>query len=270
MIDGRELEGLERWDPKWSDDYVGEGGFWDDVNNILRGNFSLFDWSKNNDDGGASKGTGVVDPGIPEPIPMEDFYGDSWVADGNMYEQVTSNTLITRNLDGSDPKYNFILPNDLGGWSQDDTASDGLIWKGCLSCHADNGAFTYAVHNSQENNAGQIASAILTSFFGSRIGSGKATSPASFDDIVANPKSLMGKSADEIGSILGEGWQKGAYGSKKTGWKFTKDDGSVFYHPGGGRHGGSYYGFSNGKLGKNKVVGSDYIPLKGDKATIHK
>jgi len=90
------------------------------------------------------------------------------------------------------------------------------------------------------------------------------------DDIVTNPKVLWGKSADEIGSSLGEGWTKGAYGSKGTGWKFTNGDQSIFYHPGGGRHGGSYYGFSSGRLGKNKVVGKDYIPLPGDKATIIK
>jgi len=92
----------------------------------------------------------------------------------------------------------------------------------------------------------------------------------SFDDVVANPKALWGKSADEVGSMLGEGWTKGAYGSSKTGWKFTRatDGQSIFYHPGGGRHGGSYYGFSSGTLGKTKIVGPDYIPLKGDKATI--
>ncbi|HEY9009211.1 MAG TPA: hypothetical protein VIM75_23910 [Ohtaekwangia sp.] len=90
----------------------------------------------------------------------------------------------------------------------------------------------------------------------------------SFDDIVTNPKSLWGKSADEIESMLGEGWTKGAYGSKGTGWKFTKGDQSIFYHPGGGVHRGSYYGFSSGKLGKNKIVGLDYKPLPGDKATI--
>lgn len=92
----------------------------------------------------------------------------------------------------------------------------------------------------------------------------------SFGDIVTNPKALWGKSAGEVGNILGEGWTKGTYGSKGTGWKFTKGDQSVFYHPGGGRHGGSYYGFSSGKLGKNKIVGSDYVPLAGDKANIIK
>lgn len=90
----------------------------------------------------------------------------------------------------------------------------------------------------------------------------------SFDDVVANPKALWGMSVDDVGSMLGEGWTQGVYGSKGTGWKFTKGDQSIFYHPGGGRHGGSYYSFSSGKLGKNKIVGPDYKPLLGDKATI--
>lgn len=269
MIDGRELEGLERWDPKWSENYVGEGGFWDDVNNILRGNWTLFDWSKKSDDGGSSqKSNGVVSAGPVEEIARD--IGDSWVADGNMYEQVTSNTLITRNLDGSDPMYNFILPDDLGGWSQDDTASDGLIWKGCLSCHADNGAFNYAVHNSQENNAGQIASAILTSFLGSRIGSGKAASPTSFDDILSNPKAIWGKSADDVSGILGDGWTKSSLKSG-NGWKFTQNngDGFVSYTTGNSHHPNSvYYKINSGAAGKTKVVGSGYKATSNDKSKI--
>jgi RHS repeat-associated protein len=76
------------------------------------------------------------------------------------YEQVTGNTLISRKF-GETPKYQFILPQNFGGWSQDDTGSDGLIWKGCLACHAENGAYHYAAYNSQEHNAGLIGAAIL-------------------------------------------------------------------------------------------------------------
>jgi RHS repeat-associated protein len=100
-------------------------------------------------------------------------------------------------------------------------------------------------------------------------GTGK-TGLKSFDDIAANPKYLYGKTADEVAEILGDGWKRGTYGSSGTGWKFIKGDQSVFYHPGGGKHGGAYYGFSSGKLGKNKIVGPDYIPLPGDKANIIK
>lgn len=90
----------------------------------------------------------------------------------------------------------------------------------------------------------------------------------SVDDIAKNPRLIWKKSADEVAKILGEGWEKGAYGSDGKGWKFIKGDQSIFFHPGGGRHGGSYYGYSSGKLGKNKIVGPDYIPTQGDKATI--
>ncbi|MGJ1426516.1 RHS repeat domain-containing protein, partial [Sphingobacterium spiritivorum] len=91
----------------------------------------------------------------------------------------------------------------------------------------------------------------------------------SFEDIVENPKALWGKTAGEIEKILGSGWQKGTYGSKKTGWKFTKGDKIVFFHPGEGRHKGKYWGFSSAITGKNKVVGNNYLPLPGDKAKIH-
>lgn len=123
---------------------------------------------------------------------------------------------------------------------------------------------------------GAVANAVLTSLSaaggGLAFSRGAKNSITSFDDIVNNPKALWGKSSTEVGQILGEGWKQGAYGSSKTGWKFTTstDGKSVFYHPGGGRHVGSYYGFSSGTLGKTKVVGKDYVPLKGDKATIIK
>jgi hypothetical protein len=97
-------------------------------------------------------------------------------------------------------------------------------------------------------------------------GAGKALN--SVDDIVKNPQSLYGKSKADVSKILGDGWTEGTYGSSKTGWKFTKGDQSIFYHPGGGRHGGSYYGYSSGATGKIKIVGPDYAPLPGDKATI--
>jgi RHS repeat-associated protein len=106
-----------------------------------------------------------------------------------------------------------------------------------------------------------------------RAGSVGKTALNSFDDIVKNPKTLVGKSADDVAEILGDGWIKGTYGSKKTGWKFinkTHPDRSVFYHPGNGRHGGSYYGFSRANYPKTKIVGTDYIPISGDKANIIK
>lgn len=62
---------------------------------------------------------------------------------------------------------------------------------------------------------------------------------------------------------------EGVYGSDGGGWKLMNGDISIFYHPGGGKHGGSYYGISSGATGKIKVVNPEtYIPLEGDKATI--
>lgn len=92
----------------------------------------------------------------------------------------------------------------------------------------------------------------------------------SFDDISSNPRALHGRTSDEVGEVLGEGWSLGKYGSDGKGWKYTKGDESVFYHPGGGKHKGEYWGYSSGKLGKNKIVGQDYVPTAADKATIHK
>ena len=89
-----------------------------------------------------------------------------------------------------------------------------------------------------------------------------------FQEIVDDPTSLWGKSADEVGDILGDTWTKGTYGTKGTGWKFTNGDKMIAYHPGGGRHVGSYYKISCGKNGIIKVVGSDYIAGIGEKAKI--
>jgi len=108
-------------------------------------------------------------------------------------------------------------------------------------------------------------------YFKSKYGSGNVewvTELKSYNDITMNPKALWGKSADEVGKILGKGWTRGTYGSAGTGWKFTNGDKSVFYHAGGGVHEGSYVGVSSGQIGKVKVVGSDYKPLIGDKAII--
>ena len=89
-----------------------------------------------------------------------------------------------------------------------------------------------------------------------------------FQEIVDDPTSLWGKSADEVGEILGDTWTKGTYGTKSNGWKFTNGDKMIAYHPGGGRHMGSYYKISCGKNGIIKVVGSDYIAGIGEKAKI--
>lgn len=91
----------------------------------------------------------------------------------------------------------------------------------------------------------------------------------SVDDIFSDPTRLKGYTVDELQKVLGNDWTRGVYGSNGGGWKLTNGDISIFYHPGGGKHGGSYYGISSGATGKIKVVNPEtYIPLKGDKATI--
>ena len=105
-------------------------------------------------------------------------------------------------------------------------------------------------------------------------GSSILTTPkvvTSFEDILSSPHSLWGKSKEEIGAALGDGWTEGKYGSNKLGWKFTNGEKSVFYNKSSSAYGGAeYYGFSTGKLGKNKVVNpATYLHRAGDKAKIH-
>lgn len=95
----------------------------------------------------------------------------------------------------------------------------------------------------------------------------KGKNKGSWDD----PRRMVGYTADEMASVLGDGWERGTYGSQGDGWKFLKkgDDISVFYHPEGGTHGGEYWGISSGEPGKIKVVDPNtYIPRKDDHATI--
>ena len=105
-------------------------------------------------------------------------------------------------------------------------------------------------------------------YFNEKYGKGNVTwKPTPFDDILQNPERLYGSTQEEIANILGDGWTAGNYGITGEGWKFTSGDRMVFYHS-GGRHGGVYYGFSTSLTGKVKIVGENYIPLPGDKATV--
>jgi RHS repeat-associated protein len=92
----------------------------------------------------------------------------------------------------------------------------------------------------------------------------------SFDDLANNPKAIWGKSADEVGKMLGDGWEKADLNSG-DGWKFVQKngDGFVSYTTGNSHHPGSeYYKINSGTYGKNKVVGPGYVPTKDDKSTI--
>lgn len=92
--------------------------------------------------------------------------------------------------------------------------------------------------------------------------------PNSFQDIIDNPQRLWGCTPSEIESILGDGWQFKTYGSNGQGWEFYSSEGSIFYHAGGGIHGGAYYGFGTGPSGRVKLVDGNYIYFPDDRATI--
>ena len=89
-----------------------------------------------------------------------------------------------------------------------------------------------------------------------------------FDSLIADPTNVVGKTADDMAAELGDGWTRGTYGTSGNGWKFNNGDKMVAYHPGGGRHVGSYYKLSSSAAGKIKVVGPDYVAIPGDRATI--
>ena len=120
------------------------------------------------------------------------------------------------------------------------------------------------------NNSSLLSGDEWYSYFKSTYGSGNVQwKPNSAQDILDNPVRLKGLSADEVSDILGAGWVKSTYGSNGLGWKFTKGDVSIFYHAGGGIHGGSYYGIASGATGKIKVVDpKTYVPTEDDKAEI--
>ncbi len=96
-------------------------------------------------------------------------YGGTIMSEGNgvTYEQVTSNTLVKYGPNVDYPEYKFIYPHDQGTW--DTPGSDGLYWKGCMSCHSSLGAYNYASYNSRERLAGTVAAAAVTEFVGGMI-----------------------------------------------------------------------------------------------------
>ena len=96
----------------------------------------------------------------------------------------------------------------------------------------------------------------------------KLTTDATFNSFIENPHSLKGKTASDMSEILGDTWIQGTYGSAKSGWRFIKGDKMIAYHPGGGRHSGSYYILSSAPTGRAKFVGPDYVATPNDGATI--
>ena len=76
------------------------------------------------------------------------------------YEQVSPTTMIETRPGSNKGIYKMILPRDFGEWGQ--PGSDGYIWKGCMSCHAPNGAYRYAAYNSTERWGGVVISSFVS------------------------------------------------------------------------------------------------------------
>jgi hypothetical protein len=96
------------------------------------------------------------------------------------------------------------------------------------------------------------------------------------DTFLSQPEKIHGKSVSDIATMLRENGIsftiRNTTGSVKTGTVFDikgHDIQQMRWHPGGGRHGGSYWTISTSSKGKIKVVDKDtYIPTPGEKATI--
>ncbi|MEE9782988.1 T7SS effector LXG polymorphic toxin [Listeria seeligeri] len=106
-------------------------------------------------------------------------------------------------------------------------------------------------------------------YFKEKYGAGNVQwKPNSFEDIINNPQRLYGSTPKEIRSMLGDNWFFKSYGSNGLGWEFYSSEGRIFYHAGGGIHGGPYYGYATGPTGRVKIVDDSYIRTPDDKATI--
>jgi hypothetical protein len=97
------------------------------------------------------------------------------------------------------------------------------------------------------------------------------------EGLLDKPRSIWGKGPDEIAETFRKaGFEaklepstKGSKLSKQVRIDGHKDISNIQVHPGGGRHGGSYYKISTSTRGKIKVVDrKTYKPTPGEKATI--
>ena len=114
---------------------------------------------------------GVETAKSPESIPLKpdtrmvfnpySAYFPAWEADGRVYMQVNVNTLVVKQVGATtkSPEYQFILPTNFGSWNE--AGSDGKVYIGCMSCHGDNGAYSYAAYNSQERLKGLMMAYLL-------------------------------------------------------------------------------------------------------------
>lgn len=94
--------------------------------------------------------------------------------------------------------------------------------------------------------------------------------------LLLKPKSLWGKGPDQIADVFRKAGYEVTVAQSTKGSKLSKqiqiknfDIQNIQVHPGGGRHGGSYYKLSTSSKGIIKVVDrATYVPTLGEKATI--
>ena len=95
--------------------------------------------------------------------------------------------------------------------------------------------------------------------------------------LLVNPRIIWGRSPEEIADVLLKAGRQVVARQSKKGSKLAqileiKGDSKIMQiqiHPGGGRHGGSYYKISTSDRGIIKVADkATYVPLAGEKATI--
>lgn len=94
--------------------------------------------------------------------------------------------------------------------------------------------------------------------------------------LLLKPKSIWGKGPDQIADVFRKAGCEVTIAPSTKGSKFSKqiqikkyDIQNIQVHPGGGRHGGSYYKISSSSKGIIKVVDrATYVPTSGEKATI--
>jgi hypothetical protein len=97
------------------------------------------------------------------------------------------------------------------------------------------------------------------------------------DRLLTKPKQIWGKSPDQIADVFRKAGHTVTVEQSTKGSKLSvqlrirghRDIQNIQVHPGGGRHGGSYYKISSSTQGKIKVVDrASYVPTPGEKATI--
>ena len=89
---------------------------------------------------------------------------------GKTFEQVDPVTIIV--WGGGEAEFRFIYPSDLG--TTRTPGSDGLYWKGCMSCHSPIGAYNYAARNSRERIQGEVIASVFTMFVSGSFGATNA------------------------------------------------------------------------------------------------